>query len=106
MPTLVKQSFKAWIDAMPGSPPRLIVTGEIEVPTTGWKVGMSRQVPQGVNPKILLLKVHADPPEGPAGQIVLKLPLRYEELAAPGQFTQVTILYENESVTVDVTVAR
>jgi hypothetical protein len=104
MPTLVKQSFKAWIDAMPGSPPRLIVTGEIEVPTTGWKVGISRQVPQGTNQKDLLLRVHADPPEGPAGQIVLKLPLRYEEPAVLGQFTTVTVLYENESVTVDVKV--
>jgi hypothetical protein len=104
MPRLVKQSFKAWIDAMPVAPPRLIVTGEIEVPTTGWKVGMSRQVPQGINPKDLLLWVHADPPQGPAGQIVLKLPLRYEELATPGQFTQVTVLYENESVTVEVKV--
>lgn len=106
MPSVVKQSFKAWIDEMPGSQPRLIVTGEIEVPTTGWKVGMSRQVPQGINPKDLLLRVHAEPPQGPAGQIVLKLPLRYEEVAAPGQFTQVTALYEGESVTIDVKVVR
>jgi hypothetical protein len=102
MPQLVKQSFHAWIDDMPGAKPKLIVTGELQVPTTGWKAETKRQVPQGINPKDLLLRVDAKAPSGPAGQIVMNLPLRYEEPASPGQFTQVTVLYEKESVTVDV----
>ena len=63
MPKLLKDTFKAWIDAMPPAPPRLIgVTGEIEVPTSGWQAELVRKEPQGFNPMILLLEVHAQHP--------------------------------------------
>jgi hypothetical protein len=102
MPSLLKQTFKAWLDEMPGSKPKLIVTGELEIPTTGWKGELKLHQPQGINKKILLLDAVTVPPSGPAGQMMGKLPLRYEQPAAPGEYTQVTILYEHDSVTVDV----
>jgi hypothetical protein len=104
MPKLLKDTFKAWIDAMPPAPPRLIVTGEIEVPTSGWKAELVRKQPQGINPMILLLEVDAQAPTGKVSQIVQNLPLRFQEPAAPGEFKQVTVLYESDSVTVDVNV--
>jgi len=103
MPHLVKQSFHAWIDDMPGAKHMLIVTGELQVPTTGWKAELKRK---GQQQKVLLLEVDAQPPSGHTGPIIMNLPLRYEEPAEPGQFTQVTVTYETESVTVDVIVVH
>jgi hypothetical protein len=62
-----KDKFKAWKDEMPGSPHKLIVTGEVECPTTGWKVGLSEARPGGINPAILILQIDALKPTGPAG---------------------------------------
>jgi hypothetical protein len=102
MPKLLKQTFKAWLNEMPGSKHKLIVTGELEVPTSGWKAELTRKEPQGINPTILMLEVHAQAPQGMVSQIVQKLPLRYEQTVSADSYTQVTILYENDSVTVDV----
>jgi hypothetical protein len=102
MPKLLKQTFKAWLDEMPGSPSKLIVTGDLEVPTPGWKAELKLKVPQGINPKILLLEVHAQAPQGNVNQIVQKISLRYEQAASPGSYTEVTIFYESDSVTVPV----
>jgi hypothetical protein len=49
-----------------------------------------------------MLEVHAQAPQGMVSQIVQKLPLRYEQTVSADSYTQVTILYENDSVTVDV----
>jgi hypothetical protein len=76
--------------------------GELEIPTTGWKGELKLHQPQGINKKILLLDAVTVPPSGPAGQMMGKLPLRYEHPAAPSEYTQVTIIYEHDSVTVDV----
>jgi hypothetical protein len=101
MPKLLKQTFKAWLDKMPGSKHKLIVTGELEVPTSGWKAEVARKEPQGINPTILMLEVRAQAPQGIVSQIMQKLALRYEQDASDS-YKQVTTLYENDSVTVDV----
>jgi hypothetical protein len=107
MPTLLKPTFKAWIDTMPPAPPRLIVTGELEVPTSGWTGQLVVKKPQGFNQKILILEVEAQAPTGVVSQIVQKLPLRYQQQpAAPGSITQVTVLYESDSVTVNVEIVN
>jgi hypothetical protein len=43
MPILLKDTFEAWIDHMPGSGPKLIVIGDVQVPTTGWHVTLTRR---------------------------------------------------------------
>ena len=102
MPTLLNDTFRAWIDHMPGSGPRLIVIGEMQVPTTGWHVRLTRRSPQGFNPKILILDVSAEKPHGMAGQMVTTIPLRYEEHPPQHDYTQVTIANGGDSVTIGV----
>jgi hypothetical protein len=102
MPVLLKRTFKAWLDHASRSKPKLIVTGELEVPTSAWEALMLLKQPQGLNPKILLLEVHAQAPTGHVSQIAQKIPLRYEQPASPDAYKQVTILYDSDSVTVDV----
>ncbi len=103
--TIVKDSVKAWINRMPGSEPKLIVTGEVQVTSTGWKVSLMRVEPQGINPAAILLKLEAVPPSGAAGQVMLKIPVRYEESPPHGNYTDATIVNGEESVSVKVTQA-
>lgn len=100
MPILLKVTFKAWIDHMPGSDPKLIVIGDVQVPTTGWHVTLTRRSPQGFNPNILLLDVSAQQPKGMAGQMVTTIPLRYEERPPQREYTQVTVADGKDEVTI------
>lgn len=102
MPKLLKDTFKAWIDRMPGGPPKLIVIGDIEVPSLAWTARLVRAVPQGTNPNILLLTVVAQPPHGNSGAVISQLHLRYEESPPQRNYTQVTVSDSGDSVTVDV----
>ena len=81
MPTLLKGTFKAWIDRMPGpgAKPKLIVVGDVQVPTSGWHVWLESRNPQGVNPQILILDVKAQPPSGIVLEVVTTIPVRFEE---------------------------
>ncbi|HEX5845708.1 MAG: hypothetical protein ACXWVL_10070 [Rhodoplanes sp.] len=106
MPKLLKETFKASINNLPGSTPTLIVTGDVEVPTPGWKVTLVRKVPQGINPRILLLDVQAAPPKEPVIQVIQVIPLRYEESPPQNDYSQVTVLDGSDSVTVDVTITH
>jgi hypothetical protein len=69
----------------------LRVAGEVTEPTTGWTVNLERAVPQGINPKILLLKLVEVEPTGAAGDIVTTHHVRYDEDPAQGEYTKVTI---------------
>ena len=104
MPVLLKNTFKAWIDRMPGpsAHPRLIVIGDVQVPTTGWHAWLTRHEPQGINPNILILDVNAQKPSGEAGQMVTTIPLRYEEHPPHHNYTQVTVRDGKDEVTVGV----
>jgi hypothetical protein len=102
MPTLLKNTFKAWIDRMPGSRPKLIVVGDVQVPTSGWHVWLSKHVPQGINPNILILDVNATKPSGIVLEVVTTIPLRYEESPPQHEYTQVTVLDGKDEVTVGV----
>lgn len=103
MPTILQDTFKAWIDRMPGGGPTLIVIGQIEVPTSGWHVGLARRSPQGINPNILILDVTAQPPHGMASQVITRIPVRYEERPPEREYKQVTIANgEEDRVTIDV----
>ena len=100
--TLLKNTFSAWIDQMPGSTPKLIVAGEVEVPTSGWQASLKRAVPQGINPNIILLDLEAKAPTGNVLQVVSKIPVRYEESPPNVNYTQATIRDNNESLTIGV----
>ncbi|MGZ9020883.1 MAG: hypothetical protein ACXW3S_13180 [Rhodoplanes sp.] len=82
------------------------LTGDVKVPIPGWKVTLVRKVPQGINPRILLLDVQAAPPKEPVIQVIQVIPLRYEESPPQNDYSQVTVLDGSDSVTVDVTITH
>ena len=82
--------FKAWVNEMPPSTHKLIVTGKVQCPTTGWKVTLVEAKPQGINPSILILALDAKRPSGQAGQMITPVDVRFER--APGsQYQEVAI---------------
>jgi hypothetical protein len=102
MPLLLKETFKAWIDHMPPGGPKLIVTGDVQVPTGGWQVTLTRRSPQGINPDILLLDVSAQAPNGMVTQVISIIPLRYQAGPPLHPYTQVTVSDGGDAVTIDV----
>lgn len=102
MTKLIKDSFKAWIDNMPGSPRKLIVTGKLETPTAGWTAKLRYRIPQGINPKILLLDAEATKPSGPAVEVISQVDVRYEETPPQQEYTDVTVFCGDESHTIKV----
>lgn len=91
MAVLLRNTFKAWIDHPPGTPPRLIMTGEVRVPTNGQQPQLSKRTPQGINPKILILDVRAQQPGSDVPAETTIIPLRYEESPPQDEYGQVMI---------------
>lgn len=104
--TAIESTFKAWIDAMPGAEPKLIVTGDVETRTGGWRVSLVRAVPQGINPAILILDVAAVAPTKPSTDALETHKVRHQEPARPGQFTDVMIRGGNPDFTIPVGTAH
>ena len=105
MPKADRSKFKAWKDEMPGSSHKLIVTGEVECPTTGWTVSMSEAKPPGINPKILILQIDAVKPTGRAGEMITHVPVRFEK-AGNNNYDQITIRGAGPDFTIDVEIAH
>ncbi len=91
MTVLLRNTFKAWIDRVPGEPPKLIMIGDVRVPANGSQARLTRRSPQGINPKILILDVNAQEPSGEAPQEITTIPLRYEESPPQDEYRQVMI---------------
>jgi hypothetical protein len=91
VPVLLRDTFKAWIDCTPGAPPRLIMIGDVLVPTNGWQARLTKRSPQGINPKILILDVNAQDLGGEAQESITTIPLRYEESPPQDEYGQVMI---------------
>lgn len=96
---LDEKSFHARLDMMPPGPPRLIVYGTGEAPTTGWTVTLERAEPQGINPDVLILDVVAKAPDGIVAQHVTPVELRFEERPAHNNYAEVAIRYGAEYFT-------
>ena len=97
--------FKAWIDKMPGANNTLHITGKVTVPTTGYHVSLVEAVPQGINPKILILEVKKVKPSGPAGQMISHVPVRYDKPHSP-DYTDVTIRGDGNEFTIPVEIVQ
>ena len=63
----------------PPGPDRLRVNGEIQVPTPGFKLRLTKANPQGINPEILLLTLHRKAPTGIEPQHVVTQQVSFEE---------------------------
>lgn len=95
-------SFKAWIDYMPGGPPRLIVIGDVTTEPT-ISVQLVKAVPQGINPNILILDLMLTAGAGRGGTTPSPQPVRYEESPPANTYTNVTIRSGADSFTIPVT---
>ena len=87
----VQDTFKAELIKHHYNKLELRVTGDVTEPTTGWQVSLERAAPQGINPKILLLKLVEVKPTGLAGDVVTTHHVRYDENPAQVEYTQVAI---------------
>lgn len=102
---LLKDSFKAEFHPFGnhkvGS--TIVVEGNVEV-AVDVKVRLERMEPQGINPKILLLKIHAEepPPGKMRSHAIHSVEVSYQEEASKDQYTAATVLGDGESVTVKV----
>jgi hypothetical protein len=93
-------NWKAWQNSMPPGPSTINVTGSCTFPTHGYKAKLTKAVPQGINPAILLLKLTITKPSGPVIQIPQKVEVRFRD-KAPRRYTHVTILPDMVTVKVE-----
>ncbi|MDO8878303.1 MAG: hypothetical protein Q7V40_19685 [Pseudolabrys sp.] len=92
--SVLQETFTAWIDSQPPGPQKLIVTGDIEVPTSGWSAKLTRATPQGVNPAVIILELALTKPTGNVLQVVSRVKARYEESPPGHAYTEATIRHE------------
>src|ERR1700733_5717691 len=89
---VLKNTALAIENSFPPGKPRLHVVVTVTTPTLGWTVKLARVTPQGINPRILLLNIIATPPKRPAGDVVTRHNLRYDESPAKQKYSEVTFL--------------
>ena len=93
------RDWRAWHDRMPGSEATLHVTGTCSFPTSGYRVKLGRHEPQGINPRILLLRLAVTEPTGPVSQVVTEENVRYDETTS-AEYDSVTILPDGPTIDV------
>ena len=71
--------LRAILNLQPGSPPHLIVSGSLMMPTPGYTLKLTKSEPQGINQMILLLHLEVVPPKGIVTQVLTPTPVTYEE---------------------------
>jgi hypothetical protein len=91
--------WAAWHDFMPGKTPTLYVTGVCKTPTPGYKIKLELAEPQGINPKILLLRKVVTPPTKPQAQVITTVEVRFTK-KTKFEYTHVTILPDEKTVKV------
>jgi hypothetical protein len=92
------QDWYAWIDTTPPQPDELHVIGEIKVGNPGIYAVLRKRVPQGINPRILLLDLHLIQKPGIWPQIVTCIAVRYDAVIIGRGYTQVDVLYKGELI--------
>ena len=105
------RNWQAWINAMPSVPPggpTLIVTGELVLPTPGYKAVLSAGAADRSATPVQELILTLTPPDGPVAQVLTPTPERYEDPALSLQYGGVRILCGGAMLTefTDVMVAR
>lgn len=84
-PIVASSGWAAWVDAMPGpgAQPRLIVTGEVTVPTGGYSFAWRDLRIAESYPVQVFAELEALPPDRPAAQALDRHELRGEWPATP-----------------------
>ena len=84
---------------------KLTVTGEVQTFKGNEKVALVEAVPQGINPKILLLDVKVES-YGAGTEVLGWQQVEFAKPISEGQYSEVTIKTDDNSVTVKVTVVQ
>jgi hypothetical protein len=92
-------NWQAWQNSMPPGPSTINVVGTCTFPTRGYKAKLTKAVPQGINPVILMLKLTITKPTGPVIPIPQKVEVRFRA-NAPRKYTNVTILPDGGTIKV------
>ena len=77
---------------------RLIVTGDVQVTATNLTPKLSTHVPQGFNPRILLLDLTIVSSGGFGGQIVFYKSVQYMRATSGHQYDEVDILFRGKII--------
>jgi hypothetical protein len=85
-------------------PATLRVTALVATPTPGYTATLAPAQPQGINPRILLLRLTLRPPAGPVIQIPSTTLATYEITPYSGHYSDVSIINGTQVVTVPVIV--
>jgi hypothetical protein len=99
-------SVEATADMMPPAPYRFRVHSRIEAPTPAFTAFLTKAVPQGINPLILILDVVLVKKPGTVIQVVTEIDADYEDKNYKGKYKQVTVRYGKVTKTVDVRVVH
>lgn len=91
MASLETRNWFAWENNMPPGPVRLQVTGEVKTPSAHQVPRLTRAVPQGINPRILILNLTVEETGKTGPEVVDFRRAYYEEECRPEQFTDVQI---------------
>ena len=85
-PVSDSKNWAAWINAMPGpgaGRPRLIVKGEVTVPTGGWTLALEQGPLAESDPPVQTMELRAEAPSGMATQAIVTQEVRAELPALP-----------------------
>ena len=93
------KNWRAVHDWQPMHEFNLYVTGTCEMPTPGYRITLKRQVPQGINPMILLLNKTITTSSGPVPDVMTPTSVFYRE-STRRRFEKVTILPDRTTIRV------
>ena len=91
------KDFSAWINLMPGTEPKLIVTGRVETNSGSLQPHLVEADPQGINPKILLLNLTIVDSGGIGTADINYRDTRFEKPAVKDQYIDVEVIFEGKS---------
>ena len=77
----------------------LTVSGEMTMPTIGYKVSLKKAHPQGINPKILLLDKVVVPPTGIVPDHTVQVHVSFSE-HTKAHYTEVSIIPDGPTIKV------
>lgn len=92
------RNFNSWINLMPGTPTQLFVTGKVETPASNKQprlVVSANTPPNGV----LHLDLSIQDTGGVGTQAFQFWPVRHEQPASQGQYTEASIFWDGEELT-------
>lgn len=105
MPRLLKKTFSARIDKVPGGGKgsKFTVAGMVEVPTSDWSGSLvPDKKPGGANIFLIKLDTVLQKPTGPVTKQLSQIEVRYEESPPAFEYTEALVRLIGDSVTVQV----